>query len=687
MTDRIGFRCFFIALVCLFLSACSGEKPGRAKPGGDANPAGSQAAAESPAADASTPIAAAPSEGSTASTPAADSNADSKTISPITPPATLAELDKHVEWEDKPILSPLKLLAEDLAKHPPVVTVPQALALKNDSPENNTKILSALGRLPEQGQQPDGNARITRHLLGEVNNTNPIMIDSVQEFDLVPLIQFQLFTFDWNLIPFADAAAVEKWQTSKDHMCDKIIMRRDLTWSDGKPITAQDVAFSFRAIMNLKIPVPAMRSTCEHLADVVAYDDYTVVVFHKQPLATSDWNLQWSIIPKHVYEPLYAKLDTMSWDNLQRLPEFQESENRPVTGGQYDLVSRTRGDEIVCKRRESWYMHDGKQVRDKPFFEEVRFRIITDPNTARLALMSGEIDDFEIPQEQWATQTVGADFYAKNTKAYGVEWLYWFFGYNVNSPAAPFFKDLRVRQAMAYAFDYREMLDKYLYGMSEPCAGISHPTAWFAPKPPLTPYHQDLDKAEKLLDEAGWADSDGDGYRDKMIDGRRVPFEFTILVRQQDSERLRNCELMRQCLELIHVHCTIQPIEATVLFTKLKNHDFQAYYGGWGTGADPDDDDNVWSTPAIDDGRNFLRYSNPEVDKLFVAGRKEFDRDKRAAIYAKIDELIFHDQPCTFLFWRNSYYGYNKSLRGYKFSPRGPYHYDPGFGSLWKAAQ
>ncbi len=86
-------------------------------------------------------------------------------------------------------------------------------------------------------------------------------------------------------------------------------------------------------------------------------------------------------------------------------------------------------------------------------------------------------------------------------------------------------------------------------------------------------------------------------------------------------------------------------------------------------------------------GRNFLQYSNPEVDKLFVEGRKEFDREKRAAIYAKIDEIIYHDQPCTFLFWRNSFFGFNKQLRGYKFSPRGPFDYGPGFGSFWKVAE
>ncbi len=92
-------------------------------------------------------------------------------------------------------------------------------------------------------------------------------------------------------------------------------------------------------------------------------------------------------------------------------------------------------------------------------------------------------------------------------------------------------------------------------------------------------------------------------------------------------------------------------MEATRLLGQLLKKEFQAECGGWSTGSDPDQDENVWTTHAIQDGRNFLQYSNPEVDKLFVEARHEFDHDKRAALYGKIAETISYDQPCTFLFW------------------------------------
>jgi peptide/nickel transport system substrate-binding protein len=684
-TERLR-RCFFVWAGCLLLTGCGGPPedkpaakngPGAAatseKSSSDSSAAGADSSTSDKSADQTISVASAPLE-------------REKTAEPFHPPATLAELDAKAEWIDRPVLNSMQLLRDDLAKHPPLVNAQQALAMKNNSPEDNTKILSVLGRLPEPtGEKPNWSAGATRYLIGDINSANPIMIDTVMEFDVVPMSTFGMFTFDWTLIPYAEADTVEKWQTSKDHLCDKITMRRDCTWSDGKPITAHDVEFSYHAIMNQKIPVPAMRTDIEKLSGVVAYDDYTVVIFHKQAVSTGDLHLNFYVIPEHVYGPLYARLDKITFEELLQTPEYQETELNPISGNAFKMVKRVRNQEIVLKRRDDWYMQGGKQVREKPFFDEVRFVVKEDPNTALLALKSGALDYFEIQQQQWATQTNGPDFYEKNTKVYGTEWTYFYFGWNNNEPSAPFFKDRRVREAMSYAFDYRELLDKLLFGLCQQCAGIVHPEAWYAPKTPLKPYVQDLDKAAELLDAAGWTVG-SDGTREKTVDGKPVKFEFNMLVKN-DPDRIRVCEVMQFNLKQLGIQCNIQPMEATRLFDRFNKKQFQACFAGWGAGIDPEEDENVWATSAIPPaGRNFTQYNNPEVDRLFEEGRKEFDREKRAAIYAKIDEMIYRDQPCTFLYWRSAFFGFNKQLRGYKFSPRGPFSYTPGFNSIWKVA-
>ena len=282
--------------------------------------------------------------------------------------------------------------------------------------------------------------------------------------------------------------------------------------------------------------------------------------------------------------------------------------------------------------------------------------------------------------EQWTTQTIDDGFYERNTKATASEWVSFHFGWNIESP---FFADRRVRRAISYAFDYDEMLDKLCFGLYKPCAGNFPEDSWMAPKKKLLPYKQDLDTAEALLDEAGWIDRDNDGIRDKEIDGRLVPFEFSILVNQQPL-RIAICVLLKDCLDRIGVRMNVKPVESTVLQDLTQKKKFQAYFGGWGSGTDPDSSENIWKTGAM---RNFVNYSNPEVDRLFEEGRRELDRAKRAGKYARIQEVLYEDQPYTWLFWRNSFYGFSKQLRGYVFSPRGPFHYSPGFGSLWMPSE
>jgi peptide/nickel transport system substrate-binding protein len=452
-------------------------------------------------------------------------------------------------------------------------------------------------------------------------------------------------------------------------------MRDDLVWSDGQPITAHDVAFSYRLIMDPRVPVPAVRSGTDQMRWVHAYDDRTLVFFHKEPLATNVWNINFPVLPRHVYESTWEDDPT-----LKDSPAHVKLEEAPVSGGPYEIVERKRGQQIVLRRRESWSRVGGRKVRDEPFFREVRFRIIEDPNTSLLALKAGEIAEMVLTPEQWTTQTSGPDFNRSNTRVTAPEWVSFHFAWNIDSP---FFADRRVRRAMSYAFDHDRMLEKLCFGLYAPAAGNFPDDSWMASKKKLQPYKQDLDKAEALLDEAGWVDHDNDGVRDKEIDGRLVPLEFSMLVNQQPL-RVAICTLLKENLEQVGVRMNVRPTESTVIQDLTQKRKFQAYFGGWGSGTDPDSTENIWATGA---GRNFVNYSNPEVDRLYVEGRRELDRGKRAEKYGRIQEILYEDQPYTWLYWRNSFYGFSKSLRGYVFSPRGPYHYSPGFSSLWMPRQ
>jgi len=379
-------------------------------------------------------------------------------------------------------------------------------------------------------------------------------------------------------------------------------------------------------------------------------------------------------IPKHVYEKSIPEDPTMA-----RSDHHTNLEDHPVTSGAYELVSRTRNQEFVVRRREGFYMHDGKQARPKPYFKEVRVKVIEDMNTALLALKAGQIEEVEFRAEQWANQTDGDDFYKHNTKVTAPEWAEFHLTWNMRTS---YFSDKRVRQAMSYAFDYDEFLNNIGHGLYLPCQGTFNPTAWCFPKNGPQPYKQDLDKAEDLLDAAGWTDSDGDGIRDKEINGRRVPFEFTLMTFQSETG-IQTATLMKECLAKIGITCNVKPTEFTVLYDSLQKHKFEGSFAGLSTGTDPDTQANIYATG---ESRNDSGISNARVDELFKLGRREFDREKRAAIYGEIHNILWEEQPNTWIFNRNAFFGFNKKLRGYNFSPRGPFDFNPGFDSIYRAA-
>lgn len=598
-------------------------------------------------------------------------------IEPFDPPATLEELveENQIEWVDSRVVDTLAQLREQKKDEPALVSVDEALAMKNDSDEANKKILSALSVLaPKDGDGVDYSAVLNRTVQQDLTSLNPILQSSVAEAEVATLTSFGLFSFDWNFKPSAIADVVESWQTSTDRLYDKVVLRDDLVWSDGEPITAEDVEFSFRVIMSSAVPVPAVRQGTDQLKMVKAYDDHTLIYFQKESLATNVWNLNFPVIPKHIYA------DSIAEDPTLRTSRYHaQQEKTPVYGGPYEVVSRERGSNVLLKRRESYYMHEGEQVRDRPYFEKVRHRVIEDTNTQLLALKSGDVDEALLGAEQWRTQTNDNDFYQNNTKVRGSEWTFFYIGWNLRSPL---FEDLQVRKALAHAMNYDEMINDLCYGLYPRCHGIYHPDAWMYPEDPAPLYPYDLDKAEDLMDEAGWGDSDGDGIRDKEIRGRLVPFEFSLMVSNK-PDRIAICNLYRENLESIGIRCNIAPLEAAVFQERTFEKKFEAAFSGWGAGADPYTGRNIFGTDA---DRNYVSYSNPKVDELFDEGETEFDRDERAKIYGEIHNLIFQDQPYLFLYNRSSFYGFNKRLRGYRFSPRGPFSYGPGLSAVWVPA-
>jgi len=224
-----------------------------------------------------------------------------------------------------------------------------------------------------------------------------------------------------------------------------------------------------------------------------------------------------------------------------------------------------------------------------------------------------------------------------------------------------------VRQAINLAIDKEEIVRGVLLGLGKVATGPYPEESW-AYNPNVQPVPYDPAAATRLLAEAGWQDTDGDGILDK--EGR--PFEFTVLTNQGNEPRQRTAEIIQRRLEEVGIRMRIRVIEwATFVSEFIDRRRFEAILLGWSLSRDPDLYDIFHSSKTGEGEFNFVGYSNPEVDQLLIAGRRTFDEAKRREIYHRVHAILYEDQPYTFLFVPDALPIVHRRVRGIAASPIG----------------
>ncbi len=594
-----------------------------------------------------------------------------KEIDGWTPPSR-EDLEK-LPWAEGKVQDAAVVGRERAAKIKPACTVEEALKLRNESDVVNEKIMSALCQPPMSDDEVDWDATFNRHSASP-NTLNPILNSSAYETYMNTLHGAGPFTFDHEMQPFADADVVKRWRRAEKDLVDLVELRDDITWDDGTPFTAYDIEFSYHVIMDPKVAPPAARSGVENMRWVKAYDAHTVAYFHKDALVTNVWNLNFSIIPKHLYKK------SLTDDPTMKKSEWHAYWNHdPLALGPYRLKEWVTSEHVTFERREEWYQKGDKQVRKRPYLKYIKFHLIEDTNVALLAMKKGEIDDMILTARQWVQQTNDDDFYRSNTKVRGPEGTYFYISLNMRPKDGKkgFFQDKNVRLALATALNLKKVIKDVFQDLYPPCVGPFSPESPWGSRE-AQPIKHSIKTAEKLLDDAGWKKNE-EGVREK--DGQK--FEFTILAPAGGTGPAVS-EIWKQDLQKIGVILDIKQIEFASYLQKVQDHDFEAGVAAWGAGADPDSSKNIWKTEMYEKGRNYVGYSNPHVDELFDKGEKEFDLEKRRKIYQEISKTVFDDVGYIFLVYRGTTWGFSKDCRGYNFSPRGIFSYGPGTFQIWK---
>ena len=533
-------------------------------------------------------------------------------------------------------------------------------------------------KAPEDPGEIAHDETLIRHLKSGPSTLHPLFTSSVYESYVEDAVFDGLFTFDREFNWMVNESMVESLEESDDHKTWTVKLRPELKWHDGHPLTAHDVAFTWEVIMDPKVPTKTLRSGRDQLESVTALDDLTVQYVHKEALATSKWNMLYSILPMHILDNAEERKKN---PDLQKGDYYLGFAKNPIGCGPYKFVkdSWVRKQQLVVER---WDDYHGR----KPHFKRQVFKIISDMDTALNLFKKGGLDEIQLSNLQFATQANGADFAKLGVKAFKPTWTYYFTGWNVKEGSNHFFTDRRVRQAMAHAANIPRVLRKLTYGLNRQASGIFQPGAWLY-NDQVRLFTYDPDKGRALLDAAGWKVNDDDGVRYKEIDGEKVKFEFTLLIPKGSTLAPGFAAIFRDDLAQLGIVLNQQTMDFSAMLSRIKTKKFEAFTMGWGTGVDPDTVGNIWKSDQAEKGRNYISYSNPEVDRLHALQRREFDPVKRAGIFKEIHRLIYEDQPYLFINSSAATWAFHKRLRGVTFSPRGVFGVYPSHLDWWVPKQ
>lgn len=414
----------------------------------------------------------------------------------------------------------------------------------------------------------------------------------------------------------------ESWDWSEDRLDLTFHLRPQASWSDGTPLTADDVRWTWQAQIAPEVAWSYAEKK-QRIRDVEIVDPHTVR-FHfdsSYPDQLADAN-EGAILPRHVWgrRPFAEWRSDANW--------FLE--NR-VANGAFVLASWEPNQQIVLRRNERYF------DPERPRLDRVIFRIVPDKTSQIQQLLGGAVDYVQgVPPDQTARLEDSPEIEIEGFESRQYDYLCW----NVKRPP---FDDPEVRRALTLAIDRQEIIDTLYRGFARRSAGPILSTAW-AFHEELEDWGYDPRVSHLILAKKGYADSDGDGFLDR--DGERFSFE---LLANAGNRMLADAATMIQAqLRRAGIEARLRSLEFNSYVELLTGHEFDGALGAWNIDTTLDLA-YAFHSRAIDGDYNFGSYSNPEVDRLIDENAAEADTSVKRERLLRLQELLHEEQPYTFL--------------------------------------
>ncbi|MGB3330621.1 MAG: ABC transporter substrate-binding protein, partial [Thermomicrobiales bacterium] len=482
----------------------------------------------------------------------------------------------------------------------------------------------------------------------DITMVNPMISQDIASTYLTGLIYESLIDGDpstGTLIP----GLADSWELGSDGVRYRFHLAPNATWHDGKPVTADDVLFSFDIMRDPKGLAPSQGTLDRALASIEKIDDHTIELVARDRMATflNDSAGLVPIMPKHIWEGVAIE----DWASDGGTTGLDPA--RVVGSGPFRYVEWIQNDHATIERNADYW-----QPGRAPVIDRYIYRIVADSTTALQAMQTGEADISGLDPAQ------APSFIERNPDITITEYNRAHITYyetNMDEAKTTLFLDVRVRQAMLYALD-RDLIAQNIYlGYAIRADGPQPPLSpAYAPEEITTIYTFDPDKAKALLDEAGWAVG-GDGIRAR--DGQRFAFDFTY---EEDSATLAQLvPYMQQCWKDVglEMNATAMPFPAQQ--EEINKREYDVALTGITLSTTGNQGIMYRSDAIYPAGFNEVKYSNPEYDRLDDLQRRELDPEKRRALLIEQSNILAHDVPMAPLVFATRVIASNPRVHNY----------------------
>ncbi|GMK38992.1 peptide-binding protein [Paenibacillus sp. CCS19] len=481
---------------------------------------------------------------------------------------------------------------------------------------------------------PTDGGTLTISSFSDIVSANPLFIQDTSSGDAAYFMFANLYDLDrqGNVTAEPWSLASEKPEISADGKTYTIKLKTTAKWSDGQPVTADDVVFTFNAIRDPKAASPGI-SQFDKVDTIEKVDDHTVRITLKQVYAPFQYVIASAIVPAHV-------LKDVKPEELLKHP-YGTDPAKTVTNGPWKWTEWKQKQNLTFEADPNYW-------GPKPHIQKVIFKIYADQNTEVQALIKGDVD---LTQAIPVTQVEAVKQKSDINVVLEPGPLYEYVGFNFN---ADNFKDKFIpfatpksRQAIAYALNRQGMVDNVLKGTGKLMNAPFLPGSWADPGDAVVNYGYDAEQAKKLLAEDGWV-AGKDGILEK--DGHR--FAFELQYNAGNSRREQVAAVMQQNLKDVGIEMTPKAVDFSAWVEQnLTPGKYEAVLLSWSLNNPDPDGESIFSSKYFPpNGQNSGWYKNEKLDQLWVDGYSTVDQNARKQIYAEVGKEISTDLPYVFMY-------------------------------------